>query len=248
MTGNYGSEVLRRAVAFKPSSPFEYLFNPDFNSHIEQTKKTYTDLKAGHPLSFIVFKQAPWHLYNRLSVEQSQLVQRSPYMDIDLVSLVFQAPSEAITGNEISLRFISDFNPALGKIMTDRGVGGQSNPLFSICAQAYYEFLFRMDYYYNHGMPQWLAKLDHTFSSLRLENFFLGRHKYNHFRVWFRDELSNYVREIMLDKRTTTRPYLNGKFVEKIVNGHTKGNRNYTNEISLVLTVELLHRLLIDQV
>ncbi|HPQ44610.1 MAG TPA: hypothetical protein PKZ42_10325 [Syntrophales bacterium] len=248
MTGNYGSEVLRGAVMFKPSSPCELLFHSDFIKHIEHTKNTYANIKAGHPVSFIVFKQAPWHLYNRLSVEQSQLTQRSPYMDNDLVNLVFQAPKEAITGNEISLRFISNFNPALAEITTDRGVGGQANPFVSICARAYYEFLFKMDYYYNHGMPQWLAKLDHAFSFLKMEKVFLGRHKYNHFRVWFRDELSSYVKEILLDKRTADRPYLNAKFLEKMVNGHITGDQNYTNEIGMVLTTELLHRLLIEQV
>jgi len=42
---------------------------------------------------------------------------------------------------------------------------------------------------------------DHLVSWLHLERLFLGRHKYYHFRVWYRDALSKYVREMLLDER-----------------------------------------------
>jgi asparagine synthase (glutamine-hydrolysing) len=246
MTGNYGSEIVRGSVMFKPSRPCELLFNEDFNKYIDLTTTTYAKIKQGHPISFIAFKQAPWFQYGRLALEQSQLPQRTPYMDNELVQLMYLTSTKAISGNAISLRLIADFNYQLHEILTDRGVGGSLNGFFSTLARAYCEFLFKMDYYYNHGMPQWLAKLDHAFSFLQMEKLFLGRHKYNHFRVWFRDKLSDYVREILLDKRTTSRPYINANFLETMVSRHIKGDRNYTNEISMLLTVELLHRLLID--
>jgi len=95
-------------------------------------------------------------------------------------------------------------------------------------------------------MPQWVAQTDHLFSSLHLERLFLGRHKYYHFRVWYRDALSKYVQEMLLDPRTLSRPYIEPKALEAIVRGHVKGNRNYTTEIHKVLTLELLHRLFLD--
>jgi asparagine synthase (glutamine-hydrolysing) len=54
------------------------------------------------------------------------------------------------------------------------------------------------------------------------------------------------VREILLDGRTLSRPYLDAKTVEAIVNGHTKGGLNYTSAIHKLLTLELLHRLFLD--
>ena len=84
------------------------------------------------------------------------------------------------------------------------------------------------------------------FSPLHLERFFLGRHKFYHFRVWYRDTLSGYIREMLLDPRTLSRPYLDRKQVERIVQGHLKGGRNYTTAIHKVLTLELIHRLFID--
>ena len=95
-------------------------------------------------------------------------------------------------------------------------------------------------------MPQWLARTDHIFSAFHLERLFLGRHKFCHFRVWYRDALSKYVQEMLLDSRTLARPYLNRKKVETIVRGHTAGTSNYTSDIHKLLTLEYVHRLFID--
>ena len=95
-------------------------------------------------------------------------------------------------------------------------------------------------------MPQWLAQIDRLLSPFHVERLFLGRHKLFHFRVWFRDVLSSYVQEVLLDRRTLSRPYLEPRAVEAVVRGHVKGNRNYTNEIHKLLSLELLHRLFFD--
>jgi asparagine synthase (glutamine-hydrolysing) len=95
-------------------------------------------------------------------------------------------------------------------------------------------------------MPQWVERTDHAFSALHLERLFLGRHKFYHFRVWYRDALAHYIREMLLDSRTLSRPYLERKGVEQIVGGHLKGNRNYTSAIHKVPTLELIHRLFLD--
>jgi asparagine synthase (glutamine-hydrolysing) len=108
------------------------------------------------------------------------------------------------------------------------------------------EFLFKAEYAYDYGMPQWVARLDHLFKPFHLERLWLGRHKVFHFRVWYRDELANYVREMLLDQRSLARPYVAPKVVRTIVNGHLKGDRNYTTEIHRLLTLELTHRLFLD--
>src|SRR5207245_9891853 len=108
------------------------------------------------------------------------------------------------------------------------------------------EFTFKAEYAYDYGMPQWLARVDHLLSSLHLERLFLGRHKLCHFRIWYRDALSDYVREILLDPRTLSRPYIQRKGLEAVVRGHLKGNHNYTNEIHKLLSLELLQRLFFD--
>src|SRR5208282_4245298 len=80
MTGNYGSEVLRWAPAFKPGHPMVGLFSGDFEPHIAATRGTYARILQGHPVSFAVFRQAPWHHYSLLALEQTQLSLRTPYL------------------------------------------------------------------------------------------------------------------------------------------------------------------------
>lgn len=247
MTGNYGSEMLRSANYIKANPPDERLFHPDFISFIHLAEKTYADANDENQLSFAVFKLIPWFMYGRLAPAQSQVTLRTPYMDNDLVSLMYQAPIEATLSNEISLRLISDGNSELSHIITDRGIGGNSNYIYSKCIRLYREFLFKAEYQFNEGMPDWLVKMNRTLSPLKLEKIFLGNHKIEHYRKWFRDALSGYINEILLDDRTANRSYYNKGYLNKIVNEHINGNRNYTNEINKTLTVELINRLLIEQ-
>ena len=245
MTGNYGGEVLRRIRAFKPAEPPQGLFTAGFMTYIAQGRQTYASLIDVHPLSFSVFRQAPWHHYGLLALEETQLAVRSPYIDNDLVRTVFRAPASTLSSNDISLRLIEDGNPALSKIPTDRGLTANSGMIGAL-RHEYQEFTFKAEYAYDYGMPQWVARADHAFSALHLERLFLGRHKFYHFRVWYRDALANYVREMLLDSRTLSRPYIEKKTLEQIVRGHLKGDRNHTTAIHKLLTVEHLHRLFID--
>jgi asparagine synthase (glutamine-hydrolysing) len=240
MTGNYGGEVLRGVRAFKPVEPCSGLFCPEFLSQVKRAKDTYYALLRGRPLSFAVFRQAPWHHYGLLALEQTQLSVRSPFLDNDVVRTVFRAPHSTFTNNDVSLRLIADGNAALRRLQTDRGFGG------STASQKFLEFTFKAEYAYDYGMPQSLARIDHIFSPFHLEHLFLGRHKFYHFRVWYRDALAQYVREMLLDHRTLSRPYLDRTRLEAIVRGHLKGDRNYTLAIHKVLTLELVHRLFLD--
>lgn len=246
MTGNFGGEVLRRVRALKPAELLPGLFHPDFLSHVRQAGETYACVTRGHPLSFAVFRQAPWHHYGLLALEQSQLSLRSPYLDNDFVRTVFRAPQSTLADGDVSLRLIADGNVALRELPTDRGLGGRRGRLSSAASRGLLEFLFKAEYAYDYGMPQWLARVDHLFSPLHLDRLFLGRHKFHHFRVWYRDALSSYVREVLLDPRTLSRPYLDRSGLEAVVRGHLEGDRNYTTEIHKVVTLELLHRLFLD--
>jgi len=246
MTGNYGSEVLRAVRAFKPVEPTSGLFRPEFLTHLHAANETYSAMLQTHPVSFTVFRQAPWHHYGLLALEQTQLTLRSPYLDNDLVRTVFRAPQFARERNDLCLRLIADGDATLRRIRTDRGLNGNSGHLSAVASRSFLEFTFKAEYAYDYGMPQWVARVDHLFSPFHLERLFLGRHKFCHFRVWYRDALSDYVREMLLDSRTLSRPYLQPKGLERMVQGHIKGDRNYTAEIHKVLTLELLHRLFLD--
>jgi asparagine synthase (glutamine-hydrolysing) len=246
MTGNYGGEVLRNFRTFKPTEPLEGLIQPEFLSEVQRTRETYERIVKGNPVTFAVFKQIPWNHFGILALEESRLSLRSPFLDNDLIKKLFQAPNASLSSNELSIRLIGDGKKKLLKIPTDRGLLGERGSLSRAIYNGFLEFQFKAEYAYDMGMPQPVAKVDHALSSFHLERLFLGRHKVFHFRLWYRDTLAGYIREMLLDSRSLARPYLKRKRVEEVVTGHLTGDRNYTNEIHKLLSLEILHRLFLD--
>jgi asparagine synthase (glutamine-hydrolysing) len=241
IVGTYGSEIVRQAVMFKPSAPTADLFQPELRSQVQKAGETYRGLRTQHPVTFAAFSQSPWYHHGILAIEQSQLTVRSPFMDNEFVRAVYRAPERSVSNGDVRLRLIQDHSPQLGRIRSDRGVGGGAG-LTAALVRGCREFSFKAEYAYDYGMPQLLARADHTFSRLRLERLFLGRHKLTHFRVWYRDQLSDYVRQILLDPLTLSRPYLQRETLEALVESHLTGRENHTLAIHKLLSLELVQR------
>jgi asparagine synthase (glutamine-hydrolysing) len=246
LSGVYGGEILRRLVMFGPDPPDKDLFDLELGRSFDEAAETFASELEGHRLSFTAFKQAPWYMANKFSLERSQLTLRSPYFDNDLVSLAYQAPAQSLN-NGPALRIIAEGNTALGTIGTDRGVASRRIPGLTTIRHAYQQFMFKAEYAYDYRMPQWLAKIDHLFGWLHPERLFIGRHKFHHFRIWYRDELAPRLKEILLDPGARCRPYMRPGALEKMLAAHESGRRNYALEIHKILTLELIQRKLIDQ-
>jgi asparagine synthase (glutamine-hydrolysing) len=223
------------------------MLSPDMGRSVSEAASTYAEELNCHRLSFTAFKQTPWYMNSKFVVERSQITMRLPFCDNELVRLSYQAPPSLAKANEPALRLIAEGNSTLGRIGTDRALHLQCILGIGKARHLLQEFTFKAEYAYDVGMPQWLARGDHALAPLRLENLFLGRHKFHHFRVYYRDELGRYLKEVLLDPRTLGRPFLNGPTVEAMIRGHVDGYRNYTNEIHKLLTIELMQRQLIEQ-
>jgi asparagine synthase (glutamine-hydrolysing) len=243
IVGTWGSEILRQDITFKPSAPVAGLFQPEFLSQVATAERTYSRARQEHPVTFAAFRQAQWHHYGIFALEHTHLNVRSPFLANDLVRAAYRAPSAGNGSGDVRLRLIKEASPTLARIRSDRGVGGASGRLVSEAARMLQELTFKAEYARDYGMPQWAARLDSAASPLGLDRLFLGRHKFLHFRVWYRDSLSDYVRQVLLDPVSLSRPYLQRHTLENIVRGHVAGNRNYTVAIHKLLTLELLHRL-----
>lgn len=246
LTGNYGQEILRRAVAFRPMPFDERALDPQFAQLVRSAETTYAAERKGHPLSFIAFKQVPWFHRCRLSLELTQLVTRSPFLDNDLVALAYRQPRDLETQDRIQLRLIAEGSPALAALETDRGISAKGSDMSGPIRRMMKTLSFKAEYAYDYGMPGAISGIDSALKGLHLERLFLGRHKFYHFRVWYRDRLHGYVRDILLDRRARSRPYLDGRRLEAMVNSHIRGSANLTLEIHRLLTAELLHRQFID--
>ena len=239
MTGSFGSEVMRGSRAFKAKHTTPGLVSGDFEPVIDEAVRSFDEITRGNRLSFSVFKHAPWYYYNRLAIEQSQVVVRTPFLDNELVSLMYRVQHVDGDRRELTRRLIHHGNALLATMPTD--TGNTSWLKYQLL-----QFLFQADYCYKSGMPQWLEQLHYTLRAVQPERWFIGLHRFQHFRVWFRQQLASYIREVLLDARTASRPYFNRPFVEHMVARHLKGDRNYTDDIERVLTVELACRTLID--
>ncbi len=239
LTGSYGSEVMRGARAFKAVQPPRGLIHSDFQPHINAAKGTFEAASGGHAVSFSVFKQAPWYYYNRLAVEQSQVIVRTPFMDNDFVGLFYRRPAHLDDSRALARRVIAHKSADLAALPTDTGN-------CSYLQHQWSQFLFKADYCYKSGMPQWLERVHYMLGPIQPERLLIGRHRFAHFRVWFRKQLAGYVQEILLDPRTAQRPYFNSAFVKQMVQQHIRGERNYTDDIERVLTVELTSRQFLD--
>lgn len=246
LTGSYGSEVFRGLRGMKSVSPDENMIHQDYREHINNAMNVFKDISKCHNLTFSVFRQAPWYGYGRLSVEQSQVVLRTPFMDNDLVGLMYRTPDNIRASTQLQWRLIEHANPALIAIPTDRGLLGRSGTISSRWAYFVSYFLFKADYLYKSGMPHWMEQMHYLLGPLQPEKLLIGRHRFYHFRIWFRNELSTYLKDVLLDPIVAQRPYLNGEFIEPMVMRHIKGDRNYTEEIGKVLTLEMIQRLFVD--
>jgi len=244
LTGNYGSEILRSNIAFRPRQVDASLFLPEFGRLVREASDTYRSEAAGNRLSFIAFKQVPWHHHARLALEQSQLTLRSPFLDNELVALAFQAPVELRSSADPLLQLIALGNPELDHVRTDRALRRRPTPLVSTLANRWQEFTARAEYAYDYGMPHWLARFDQACKPLHCERLFLGRHKFYHFRVWYRDRLHEYVRACGANVQAIPECY-RARAVQRIIDDHVAGRANHTLELHRLLSVQLIERLFV---
>jgi asparagine synthase (glutamine-hydrolysing) len=247
LTGNFGSEIVRGNIAFRPRAFNQKPYSRDLQKHITEAVNTYSAERDCHRLSFVAFKQMPWHHHARLSIERSQVTLRSPFLDNDLVSLAFRTPSGIPADLKPSWAMITKGDPKLARIPTDRGLVHPPMPIITQLRCASENYRAKLEYIFDYGMPQWLAGLIAVAKLRRCERLFLGRQKFYHFRMWYRDELAPFVKDVLLDSRTRCRAYFSREFLHEIVSEHTRGNRNYSKEIHQVLSLELIYRELIER-
>ncbi len=246
LTGNYGSEILRLNVVLKPRKTDTTAFTPEFARLLEEASLTCAEESRCHRLSFIAFKQMPWHHYARRTMERAEIVPRSPFLDNELVALAYRAPVDRRTSAQTLLELIADGNASLASVATDRALRVGGSRVMTGVAARWQEFTVKAEYAYDYGMPTWLAQTDRMLTRLHLERLFLGRHKFYHFRIWYRDALSRYVRQHALERSSQPACYRAGA-VSRMAESHLSGRGNHTLGLHTALTLELIEDLLVHQ-
>lgn len=64
---------------------------------------------------------------------------------------------------------------------------------------------------------------------------------------WFKRELKDYIREVLLDPKTLARPYFNEAEIRRLLDHHQKGKEDHGHRLWTLLMFELWHREFIDR-
>jgi asparagine synthase (glutamine-hydrolysing) len=104
---------------------------------------------------------------------------------------------------------------------------------------------FKLDYWHKEGLPDALMPLDGMLGSFAALGL-LDLHKFLAYRKWLRHELAPYAAAVVADSRTRQLPYWDARQLPQLVQDHAAGRRNRLSDIHAVLTLEAVHRMLID--
>jgi asparagine synthase (glutamine-hydrolysing) len=246
LTGKFGSEVIRRSSTLKRYSYEDGYLDPEFKDYLEVDLENEKNVVFKNPLSYTLMVDIPFNEFGRITVEKSQLTYLAPFIDYEILEMLYQAPEEVFASKNFIMDLIKTVNPNILSIRTDLGYGGDSNRFYSQLIEKRHWFLFKLEWYINEGMPHWLSKLNYSLPFKNFEDIFLGYNKIDLYRKWMKENLATYVKSIVLDPMTLSRVYWNKKFIEKMVDDHIAGKGNYLNEIKRTITLELIHRTLLD--
>lgn len=244
LTGNFGSEVLRSMSTFKRSGPAGELLDPALAERVDAVVAEQRSRRV-HPVTLAAFEEVPWHLGGTLAVARSQLSVRTPYMDNRVVQLAYQAPAHLRRTPAPALRLIRQHDAALAAIPTDRGVAWGDSNVLGRWRRLVAEATFKLDYWHKEGLPDALMPIDGLLGTLARAGL-LGRHKFLAYRTWLRRELAPYAAQVLADGRTRSLPFWNPAALQRVAQDHADGQRNRLRDLHAVISLEAVHRLLID--
>jgi asparagine synthase (glutamine-hydrolysing) len=242
LTGNYGSEILRGISTFKKIPLAPQLFNPELRETITSQAAKLSAHKA-HPVTFAAFKEVPWNLFGNLAAGRSQLRFRTPYLDNELVALMFQAPEEVRKSSLPSFNLVRVNHPALAEIPTDRGFGSNNSGVKFLWRRAFAEATFKLDYYSTAGLPRPVSALNPFFRPIIGKLKIAGLHKFLRYSSWFRNEMAPWVREVLSDSHVRDSGIWDSRFLKTLAHAHIHGRNDFSAEINAVMTLEAVERL-----
>jgi len=255
MTGKYGSQVLKGLYGFDARPPYMNIIHTDFKKYFDMAFKTTAEIQKGNILTFLLQSAIPWWWNAFVTLESSQIEVRSPFLDNDLIKVVYMAPPlPSNFGVQFELNHLVAKNkPELMRIPTSSYGGNSPWPIPALMKNSM-KVLGIFDKVYlrerlPYNMTHVIARMDKLLiSPLHLDRLVMGFGDFRRYRRWFRDELADYLRDILLSEKTLSRPYWDREQLIKTVNDHINGKGTYLREIRKVLQVELAHRVLLENI
>jgi asparagine synthase (glutamine-hydrolysing) len=240
-----GGELLRCVQAFKYALPRGDFVNPIVVKNIAESADAFSGASSTNHLSNVLFHQIPMQGYGRYAIERSQVLMRAPFLHNEVVKCLYQRPTSMGDSRDLSIALIKR-RPELLCTPTDVGLLGQDPAPIRFARRAYRKMIVKAEYLTSHGAPHWLAALCASLPAQILETRFLGRNKFQHFRLWIRNELADFVRDSLgVQKNSPMWEWFDMQRVSSMVKAHINGECNYTDEIDKVLTIMVAEKSLL---
>jgi asparagine synthase (glutamine-hydrolysing) len=246
MTGNYGGEILRGVSGFKSTGLSASLLNPDLQKLADAGRETAVRGEK-NPVGVAVFKEIPWGLFGNFCASRSQVVSRTPYLDNELVALAFRVPEALRASSRTALGLVSSQNKALAAIPTDQGLLAAGGGPGYAARVMFEKIASKLDYHFSADLPDVLARLDPLLNLFNGRGRLFGRHKFLHYRSWFRKELAEYLQSTLADAASRQQPFWDPDVLKTLAEDHIRGRKNNIGEIHAVLTLDAVDRLLLRQ-
>ena len=243
LTGVFGGEILREVSFAKPLRLAPGLINADWNPSRDFVSEAFSR-NSHNSLTFALANEIPQTRFGVIAAGRSQTIFRTPYLDNELVALAYRIPPSLRSSFAPALSLIKHNREALARIPTDMGLMGEANNLTALTRRVFSKVTFKLDYFYNEGLPHRLSQLDPILRKLKSEVAILGLHKFLHYRSWFKQELAGYISDRLNQAGKEQGQLWNCDFLGRMAMDHRAGRKNYVLEINTVLTVEAIDRLL----
>jgi asparagine synthase (glutamine-hydrolysing) len=248
LTGKCGTQIMSGGMLLPKCRPCEGLLNLEFVRDLGGLSQFSHDF-AGWQSTMDVIR---WLWPNGFAaVQQSQVIERTPYLDNDLTSLLFTVPREQLAGSFLQKSIINRNYPSLCNMPSDKGVYVRSGHLLNdvrlgLRAAVIRRLVFLDKGYLYLSLPDSLVRFDSFMKRTHLERLFLGYSLLAAYRRWIKTELRDFIETILSDERTLSRPYLDRSHVHDMISRHFAGKANHTTDIDRIVSLELWHRLFVD--
>lgn len=238
ITGKFGSEIVRTRRLIPNGDFYRQGAKPELFRALAEAR---LEKKNGtHPLTPVVADEIAWFESGRVSIEQTATIMRTPYMDNELVRLMYQGGPEIRGSRDLQASFVMTKNEALAGVPTNMGKVWPGREALSSVTFLPYRILFKIEYIYLYSMPHWLARIDRSLSRFKLEQIVTGRQKFEGYRIWMRTHLADYIRDVLLSPSARVTEFFDKKWINQVVTGHLEGTHNYIFEINKLMTLELI--------
>ena len=248
LTGKFGSQTMSRAFFLHAPTVEKRIFSEQFLNDAGDLSRYIYSFESRE--SMVEVMRWLWP-DGYTAVERSQVLSRTPYLDKDLTILLFSAPDDYLCGSSVQKFMIKRNCPPLADVPSNKGKYIRSDSAFKNIKLRTLSFIFssltKLDKAYLHqAVPDIFVRMDPLMKSARLERLFLGACHLGAYRRWIKAELKDFIKKVLLEEQTLSRPYLNADFVKKLTSDHFHNRANYVREIGKIISLELWHRLFID--